>query len=123
MFDEFDKFLKISDSYEEPENREYDPTENLQEWLMDRRGRDQFVIRYGDETAVFWNDHQKQLADEVKSRTQTLQCDCDNRLHWQVNSCIASSISLTQSKPQQARQMLLEHACYHACQGTANAHR
>lgn len=30
MFDEFDKFLKISDSYEEPEQKEYSPTENLQ---------------------------------------------------------------------------------------------
>lgn len=30
MFDEFDKFLKISDSYEQPENKEYAPTENLQ---------------------------------------------------------------------------------------------
>ena len=32
---------------------------------MDRRGRDQFVIRYGDETEVCWNDHQKQLAEQV----------------------------------------------------------
>ena len=30
MFDEFDKFLKISDSYEQPENKEYEATENLQ---------------------------------------------------------------------------------------------
>lgn len=30
MFDEFDKFLKIADSYEEPETKEYAPTENLQ---------------------------------------------------------------------------------------------
>ena len=30
MFDEFDKYLKVSDSYEEPENKEYAPTENLQ---------------------------------------------------------------------------------------------
>lgn len=37
----------------------------LQEWLMDRRGRDQFIIRYGDETEVCWNDHQKQLAEQV----------------------------------------------------------
>ena len=36
-----------------------------QEWLMDRRGRDQFVIRYGDETEVCWNDHQKQQAEQV----------------------------------------------------------
>ena len=27
-----------------------------QEWLADRRGRDQYVIRYGDETEVHWND-------------------------------------------------------------------
>ena len=26
--------------------------ENLQEWLMDPRGRDQFVVRHGDETEV-----------------------------------------------------------------------
>ena len=32
---------------------------------MDRRGRDQFVIRYGDETEVSWNDHQKALAEQV----------------------------------------------------------
>ena len=30
MFDEFDKFLKISDSYEQPDSKEYAPTENLQ---------------------------------------------------------------------------------------------
>ena len=30
MFDEFDKYLKISDGYEEPENKDYAPTENLQ---------------------------------------------------------------------------------------------
>ena len=33
---------------------------------MDRRGRDQFVIRYGDETEVCWNDHQKQQAEQVR---------------------------------------------------------
>lgn len=26
--------------------------ENLQEWLMDPRGRDEFVVRHGDETEV-----------------------------------------------------------------------
>lgn len=30
--------------------------ENLWLWMTDKRGRDQFVIRYGDETEVFWND-------------------------------------------------------------------
>lgn len=30
MFDEFDKYLKTSDGYEEPESKDYAPTENLQ---------------------------------------------------------------------------------------------
>lgn len=30
MFDEFDKYFKISDGYEEPESKDYAPTENLQ---------------------------------------------------------------------------------------------
>ena len=30
MFDEFDKYLKTTDEYEEPESKDYAPTENLQ---------------------------------------------------------------------------------------------
>ena len=43
----------------------------VQEWLMDRRGRDQFAIRYGDETEIYWNDHQKALAEEVSPPSAT----------------------------------------------------
>ena len=45
---------------------------------MDRRGRDQFVIRYGDETEVCWNDHQKQLAEQVSP--------CFSRVHGSKDS-------------------------------------
>ena len=38
---------------------------------MDRRGRDQFAIRYGDETEIYWNDHQKALAEEVSPPSDT----------------------------------------------------
>ena len=38
---------------------------------MDRRGRDQFAIRYGDETEIYWNDHQKALAEEVSAPSAT----------------------------------------------------
>ena len=38
---------------------------------MDRRGRDQFAIRYGDETEIYWNDHQKALAEEVSPPSAT----------------------------------------------------
>lgn len=47
------------------------PMALVQEWLMDRRGRDQFAIRYGDETEIYWNDHQKALAEEVSPPSAT----------------------------------------------------
>lgn len=37
--------------------------------MMDRRGRDQFVVRYGDETEVHWNDAQRAQAEEVYKRS------------------------------------------------------
>jgi len=43
--------------------------ENLWNWMMDKRGRDQFVIRYGDEAEVHWNDAQRAQAEEVYKRS------------------------------------------------------
>lgn len=30
---------------------------NFKNWLLDGRGRDQFMIRHQDETSIFWHDH------------------------------------------------------------------
>ena len=37
--------------------------------MMDERGRDQFVCRFGDETEIFWNDAQKSSAVEEYKRS------------------------------------------------------
>lgn len=42
--------------------------ENLREWSVDRRGRDQFLLRYLDDTEVFWNDAQRTLPESVYKR-------------------------------------------------------
>lgn len=34
----------------------YVPRENLHHWLLDEGARDQFVLRYNDETEIWWND-------------------------------------------------------------------
>lgn len=52
-FDEFDRLMEVPDVYSEP--RIYSQQE-LKSWLTDPLGRDQFIIRYGDKTQVFWND-------------------------------------------------------------------
>lgn len=30
---------------------------NFKSWLLDKRGRDQFMIRHEDTTSIYWNDH------------------------------------------------------------------
>ncbi|BDA47339.1 Eukaryotic translation initiation factor 3 subunit B [Coccomyxa sp. Obi] len=69
LFDEIDRYMRVPDEYEPPEDKTFQPTENLWTWMMDRRGRDQFVIRYGDETEVHWNDAQRAQAEEVYKRS------------------------------------------------------
>lgn len=69
LFDEADRLAKVSEEYVEPEERVYTPSENLMDWLSDKRGRDQFVLRYGDETEVCWNDAPRQTAESVYKRS------------------------------------------------------
>ena len=52
-----------------PEARLPHAQENLWHWMMDPRGRDQFVIRYQDATEICWNDAQRTQAEEVYKRS------------------------------------------------------
>jgi translation initiation factor 3 subunit B len=45
--------------------------ENLLKWLTDDKARDQFVIRAGTYTEVYWNDARK-LAPELVFQKQVL---------------------------------------------------
>nr|GEZ67071.1 eukaryotic translation initiation factor 3 subunit B-like [Tanacetum cinerariifolium] len=68
MFDEIDKFMKVPDEWAPPEIKPYTPGENLQHWLTDEKGRDQFVMRAGSDTEVLWNDARQVKADPVYKR-------------------------------------------------------
>ena len=69
MFDDFDKYMKVPDTYAEPETKDYQQKENLQEWMLDTRGRDQFAIRFGDDTEIYWNDPKQGKAEDVYRRS------------------------------------------------------
>ncbi|GBG62798.1 hypothetical protein CBR_g32387 [Chara braunii] len=69
MFDDFEKYAKVPDEYVPPELKEYTPKENLYAWLMDKRGRDQFVIRFNDHTEVYWNDPRQGKPEPVYQRS------------------------------------------------------
>ncbi|EEF46838.1 Eukaryotic translation initiation factor 3 subunit, putative [Ricinus communis] len=68
MFEDFDRFMRVPDEWAPPEFRPYVPGENLQHWLTDEKARDQFVIRAGSDTEVFWNDARQLKPDPVYKR-------------------------------------------------------
>jgi translation initiation factor 3 subunit B len=69
MFDDFEKYMKVPDTWTPAEIKPYTPGENLLKWLTDDKARDQFVIRAGTYTEVYWNDARK-LAPELVFQKQ-----------------------------------------------------
>lgn len=69
LFDDFDRLARVPEEWQDPEPKPYEGPADLQWWLTDRRGRDQFVVRYGDETEVHWNDPARQQGEEVHKRS------------------------------------------------------
>ena len=63
-FDEFDRLMQVSDSYNE--QKIYSQQE-LKSWLTDSLGRDQFIIRASDKTFVYWNDIITRTPEQVSS--------------------------------------------------------
>ncbi|CAH9101713.1 unnamed protein product [Cuscuta europaea] len=68
LFDDIDKFMKVPDEWAPPDTKVYTPGENLQNWLIDEKARDQFVIRAGSDTEVFWNDARQLKPESVYKR-------------------------------------------------------
>lgn len=68
MFNEIEEFMKVPDEWAPPQTNAYKPGENLQHWLTDDRARDQFVIRAGLNTEIFWNDARQMKSELVYQR-------------------------------------------------------
>ena len=58
-FEDYDKYIAIPDTERAHRPPPYEPKEHLQSWLLDKGARDQYVVRYGDETEIWWNDPTK----------------------------------------------------------------
>ncbi|ONK77270.1 uncharacterized protein A4U43_C02F4820 [Asparagus officinalis] len=68
LFDDFDKYMNVPDEWTPAQIKPYTPGENLQQWLTDEKARDQFVIRAGAFTEVFWNDPRQMMPQLVYRR-------------------------------------------------------
>lgn len=67
-FDDFERYARVPDQYVPYEPPAYKPQENLLNWLGDKFGRDQYVMRHGDNTAICWNDGKRTRADLAHQR-------------------------------------------------------
>lgn len=63
LWEEFDSIMCSKDEYEPPEKLNFDNPFELTSWLLDQGGRDQFVIRFADETEIYWNDPNRKMND------------------------------------------------------------
>lgn len=68
-FDESKRYEAMSEAYKPPDEQDMVRAQNPLEWLSDAHARDQFVIRYQDETEVYWNDFKANKADPVYKRS------------------------------------------------------
>ena len=68
VFEDFHYFDQMNSEYVPPARQSLLHEENLREWLQDEKCRDQFVIRYQDETQVAWHDA-KQRQPEISQKS------------------------------------------------------
>ncbi|XP_074557396.1 eukaryotic translation initiation factor 3 subunit B-like [Curcuma longa] len=68
VLDDFEKYMKVPEEWKASEIKPYMVGENLQQWLTDEKARDQFVIRAGSNTEVFWNDPRQLMPELVHQR-------------------------------------------------------
>jgi translation initiation factor 3 subunit B len=69
---------KVAEEYEAAPAPEIKNGSNLHGWLLDRKFRDQYVVRYGELTEVYWNDPQRKPQH------------FDQRRHWTEAYCLWS---------------------------------
>ncbi|KAF7085558.1 hypothetical protein CFC21_088970 [Triticum aestivum] len=78
MFDDFEKYMKVPDEWAPAEIKSYTPGENLLKLLTDDKARDQFVIRAGTFTEVYWNDARRAMPELVYQK----QYWTDSYIQW-----------------------------------------
>lgn len=71
-FKDVEKFANMSEEYKEPAEEPFVAKEHLKSWLLDPRGRDQFAVMRGEETAIFWNSK----PEEELIYTRAVRCCC-----------------------------------------------
>ena len=67
-YEDHAKFMAVPDEEGELVPPPFVPKEDMRHWLMDPAARDQLVVRYNDETEIWWNESTKPASDPEYSR-------------------------------------------------------
>ena len=67
-FEDHAKYMAVPDEEKEFEPPPYVPKESLLQWMEDENARDQYVVRYNDETEIWWNDPTKPNPEPAYAR-------------------------------------------------------
>lgn len=68
LFSDIEKYSSIPEEFKAPEIEAYQQREHLRSWLLDPMARDQFIVRHGDESAVYYSSRTDE-PEKVYSRT------------------------------------------------------
>lgn len=69
LLKEVEDIVSVPEVYKDPEIKDFVRKDNLYQYMMDPRGRDQFAVRYQDMTEIHWNDAKTGSSEEVYNRT------------------------------------------------------
>ncbi len=87
MYSDLDKYAKWSDKFVAPIIKEYQQDKNLDDWLLDPLGRDQFVLRYGKNTEIYWYEGSAMEGDTTlvyggERETKENKIWCEMQVAW-----------------------------------------
>lgn len=89
LFDDVDRYTCMEDEYKEPEIEAFVEKEHLKSWLMDERGRDEWVMTRGDDTGIYWSNrtdepipiHNRQVNSNNKQGRELVGESSSSRMH------------------------------------------
>jgi len=59
LWDDFERYEQLKEEYEPPQPKPFQERGNIKSWLLEKRATDQYVVRYEDNTDVYWNEANK----------------------------------------------------------------
>lgn len=84
-YNDLERYAKVSENDQPPELKDFHPKPDVASWLTDPKCRDQFSVRYGKETEIFWSNGQAEEATVLyggEREKQSGKLWCELNVEW-----------------------------------------